>query len=79
MINISKKANQVLNIVKAKHNLKDKSQAIDFVVLEYRNDLLDPPLRPEYIKRAKKIMKEKTFHIGTAEDFKRKFLKDVSD
>jgi len=34
MINISKQANQILNIVKARHNLKDKSAAIEFVTLE---------------------------------------------
>ena len=42
MIDISEDANQILNIVKAKENLKDKSQAIEKVVLEYgADDIID--------------------------------------
>lgn len=58
MINISKEANQVLNIVKAKYNLKDKSEAIDKVVLEYGQDLMEPELRPEFIAELERIRKE---------------------
>jgi len=59
MINISKQANQVLNIVKARDNLKDKSQAIEKAVLSYGADILEPELRPEYIEKLKRIEKEK--------------------
>ena len=59
IINISKNANQILNIVKAKHNLKDKSEAIELVTMEYGEDLMEPELRPEYIKKIKRIEKEK--------------------
>ena len=57
MISITEEANQILNIVKAKHNLNDKSQAIDFVVKEYGKDLLEPRLRPEYVEKLKRIKK----------------------
>jgi uncharacterized protein (DUF2267 family) len=56
MISITEEANQILNIVKAKHNLNDKSQAIDFVVKEYGKDLLEPPLRPEFKAKLTKII-----------------------
>ncbi len=59
MINISENANQVLNIVKAKFSLKDKSQAIERVVLEYGEELLEPQLRPEYEEKLGKIKKQK--------------------
>lgn len=59
MINISKQTNQVLNIVKARYNLKDKSQAIEKAVLGYGTELLEPELRPEYIEKLKRIEKEK--------------------
>ena len=65
MINISEKANQILNIVKAKYNLRDKSEAIERVALEYGEDFLEPELRPEYIEKAKKIMRQKKIHVGT--------------
>ena len=65
MINIGERSNRVLNIVKAKHGLKDKSQAIDLVVAEYEEAFLEPKLRPEYKKKLEKIMKGK--HISQAE------------
>ena len=51
MVNISDNANQILNIVKARYNLKDKSEAIEKVVLSCGGELLEPELRPEFIKK----------------------------
>lgn len=61
MINIDERTNRVLNIVKAKHGLKDKSQAINLVVSEYEETLLEPQLRPEYEKKLVKIKKGKYY------------------
>ncbi len=72
MINISKQANQVLNIVKARFNLKDKSKAIEQVTLKYGENILEPELRPEYLQKLGKIRKEgygKTF--SSIEDLKK--------
>ena len=52
MINIAEKPNRVLNIVKAKYGLKDKSQAIEFIVNNYEDNFLEPALRPEYFVTA---------------------------
>jgi hypothetical protein len=68
MINISKDANQILNIVKARYNLKDKSAAIDKVILNYGEDLLEPELRPEYKVKLAKIVSGK--HLSR-EDFEK--------
>tara|TARA_Y100000310_G_C20494334_1_gene720781 strand:- start:257 stop:478 length:222 start_codon:yes stop_codon:yes gene_type:complete len=65
MINIKPRVNQVLNIVKAKHGLRTKSEAIDLVVKEYEIHFLEPQLRPEYKKKLEKIMKEK--HLSREE------------
>ena len=73
MIEISDNANQILNIVKARYNLKDKSKAIEKVVLEYGEDLLEPELRPEFIEHMKKIAKEKTIAMGTLENFRKRY------
>ncbi len=72
-INITDKTNRILNIVKAQFSLKDKSQAINVMAKQYEEEILDPPLRPEYIAKAKKIMKQKAIHIGTMEDFKKRY------
>ncbi len=73
MIQISEDANQILNIVKAKHNLKDKSEAIEKVVIDYGQDFLEPELRPEFIERMKNIAKEKTVKVGTLENFRKRY------
>ena len=59
MIQIPEKANQILNIVKAKHKLKTKSQAISLVVMEYGSGMLETPLKPEYLIRLSKLKEEK--------------------
>jgi len=59
VINIEENANRVLNIVKAKFGLKDKSEAINLVVNEYEQNALEPELRPEYVEKLHKIKKEK--------------------
>jgi hypothetical protein len=49
-VKISDRTNQVLNIVKAKYNLKDKSAALDLVVAQYEEKILYSQYRPEFIK-----------------------------
>jgi len=71
IINIKEKTNRILNILKAKYGLKDKSQAIDLMAEEYEQEILEPELRPEYIKKAKKIMKEKPIRVGTTKDLRK--------
>lgn len=65
MINISEQSNKVLNVVKAKYGLKDKSEAIDLVARQYEEAFLEPKLKPEYIAKLKKIMKGK--HLSQKE------------
>jgi hypothetical protein len=70
MIQISDEANQILNIVKARYDLKDKSHAIERVVLEFGEDFLEPQLRPEFIQKMKNQQKEKTIKVN---DFRKHF------
>jgi len=70
IINIDEKTNRILNILKAKYGLKDKSKAIDLMAQHYEKEILEPELRPEYIKKMKKRQKEKTVEI---KDFRKHF------
>ncbi len=70
VINISKKANHVLNIVKAKNRLKDKSEAINFIAMGYAEEVMEPELRPEFIGKMQAIAKEKSVEVG---DFKKRY------
>ncbi|MFH0870654.1 MAG: DUF2683 family protein [archaeon] len=71
MINIDESTNRVLNIVKAKFGLKDKSEAINLVVSEYEQVSLEPELRPEYLGRLEKIKKQKGIRFKSIDDLKR--------
>ncbi len=61
MINIKDRSNRVLNIVKAKYGLKDKSQAIEMVVGKYEESFLEPELRPEFVKKVREIERSGEF------------------
>ncbi|MBI2136373.1 DUF2683 family protein [Candidatus Woesearchaeota archaeon] len=61
LINITEKTNRILNIVKAKHGLNDKSQAINILAEEYETEILEPELRPEYKIKLTNIIKGKHF------------------
>jgi len=58
MIEIPNEANQILNIVKARYNLKTKSEAIAKIVIECGANIIEPELRPEYLKKLKRIEEE---------------------
>jgi len=73
MINIDERSNRVLNIIKAKYGFKDKSQTLDFVLLDYEANRLEPELRPEYIKKAQGIMRQKSIRVGNMDDFDKRY------
>lgn len=58
ILNIGEREDRILNIVKAKFGLKNKSEAVALLVQNYENNFLELELRPEYIKKIEKIEKE---------------------
>jgi len=68
MIKIPEETNRVLNIVKAKFGLKDKSQAIQIVVDKYESSFLEPELRPKFVERVRKTEKGKFSKYNSVED-----------
>ena len=70
VINIDEETNRLLNIVKAKYGLKDKSEAINLVTKEYGSIVLEPSLRPEYEKKLEKIRKGKFIKV---DDFAKRY------
>ena len=71
MININEEANRVLNIIKAKYGLKDKSEAINLVVTEYEENFLEPELRPEYLEKLEKIRKGKYLKFSSVNELRK--------
>jgi len=63
IIDISLRANHVLNLIKAKHGLRTKSESINLMAREYEENVLEPQLRPEYVRKLKRIRKQKPIPV----------------
>ena len=61
--------NKVLNVVKAKHGLKDKAEAIEFVVNKFV-EFEEPELRPEFVEKMKQIEKQPSIRV---KDFRKRY------
>ena len=64
-IEINPETNQILNIVKAQYALRDKSQAIEKVVEIYTDEIMEPELKPDFVRKMKKIKKEKSIKVDS--------------
>ncbi len=73
IIDIDEKTNRVLNIIKAKYALKDKSESIEQLAREYEEEVLEPQLRvrPEYIKKLKRIAKGKHYKFSDIKELRK--------
>jgi hypothetical protein len=72
IIDLNDNANRILNIVKAQHNFKNKSQAVEYILDEYAEMSAQPELRPEFVERIKKAERGKFIRV---DDFAKEFLK----
>ena len=70
VINLNERENRILNIVKGKYGLKNKSEAVNLIINEFEKEILEPELRPEYVEKMKKREKESTVKV---KDFRKHF------
>ncbi|MBR9700872.1 DUF2683 family protein [Candidatus Woesearchaeota archaeon] len=76
IVDISENANRVLNIVKARHSLKTKSEAIN-MMSEIYEETFEPELRPEFVKEMLELQKNGKFiHFKSMEEFD-KYIHDA--
>ena len=73
LLNLSENANRVLNMIKAKYDFKDKSEAVEFVIEEFIEQEGEPELRPEWIEKMKKVRKQPAVKVGTLEKFRKRY------
>jgi len=59
IIDLGENDDRILNIVKAQHNLKNKSQAVQLVLRIYGENFLEPEIRSEFLEELMKIKKGK--------------------
>jgi len=64
LIELSDHDNRVINIVKGKFGLSNKSEAVQLIIAEYENNLMEPELRPEFIEKMIQRQKEPTVKIN---------------
>ena len=69
---IDDRTNQILNILKAKYGLRDKSQAINLMAQQFEECVMEPELRPEFIESLKHSQNEKTIKV---KDFAQRYSK----
>jgi len=70
LIKLNEEEDHILNIVKAKYRLRNKNDALKLVIKEYENSL-EPELRPEYIKKLKRIQKQKGIPFKNIEELRK--------
>jgi hypothetical protein len=74
IIDIDEETNKILNHLKAEYGLRDKSQAINVMAIQFKRVVrVEPEVRPEYAKKLMKIHKGKHIKIGSIEDFKKRY------
>jgi len=59
VVALSEHASRIVNVVKAKGGLKDKSEAIELIIEEYEQHVLDPSLRPDFVEEVRRIQRGK--------------------
>ena len=75
IIQITEREDRVLNIVKAKYGLRNKSQAVELIARIYEEKFLEPQLRPEYLEKLGRIEKEKGIPFKSITEL-RKIIED---
>jgi len=63
LIDINEEVNKVLNVVKARHGLRDKGEAVEFVVTKFIENENEPDLLPEFVEKIEEIEKQKSIVV----------------
>jgi len=71
IIEIGEREDRILNIVKAKFGLKNKSEAVALIAQNYEESFLEPELRPEYIEKLQKIRKGKYIKFNSIDELRK--------
>ena len=71
IVKLNKEADKIINMVKAKYGLKNKSQAINIMAKRVGMIMLEPEVRPEYIEKLERIRKHGKF--VKVKDFAKEF------
>lgn len=71
IFDIGERENRVINIVKAQHGLKTKSEALAVITGAYEDTFLEPQLRSDYLEKLKKIRKGNYKKFGSVGELRK--------
>ena len=71
LIDLTERESRIINVVKAKYGLKDKSQALSVILKRYEECELEPQLRPEFVDDIEETRKNGKF--VKVKDFAKEF------
>ena len=71
VINLGEFEDRILTIVKGKFGFKNKSEAINFVIDRFEEEILEPELRPEYVAKLNKIKKQKGTRFKSIDELRK--------
>lgn len=71
IINLEQNEDRILNIIKAQHGLKNKSDAVSLIIQIYSQTFLENELKPEYLKKLENIRKGKYIKFNSIEDLRK--------
>ena len=72
-VDVDERTIDILNIFKEKKGLEDAGAAIEYIVAEYEEELIEPELNPEFIEHINKIEEQKPIYVGTVEDLRKRY------
>jgi hypothetical protein len=73
LLNLNKREDMVVNVVKGKFGLSNKNDAIRLIINEYEKESLEPELRPEYCKKLDSAMEQKGVRFRYIKEFDKHF------
>ena len=71
IVTLGEYEDRLLTIVRGKFGLKNKSEAVNFVIDKYGEELLEPKLRPEYKEELLKLDNGKFKRFASIDDLRK--------
>lgn len=63
LINIDENTNRVLSVIRARQGLKDKGEAVEWIVEKFVEAQAEPELRPDFVEKIQEIERQKSINI----------------
>lgn len=71
IVSLGEHEDRILTIVKGKYGFKNKSDAMNFVIDKFEQEILEPELRPEYLEKLEKIRKGKYIKFNSIDELRK--------